>query len=383
MTSHGFYNLRTNPEKTDDTLIGQMLGTPTPVAVTDKSARNGDLWYRITLKQKMRVKKDGRIIELPEGTQCWVVEKGLMVVVAEWNYFRNQLIQFEKANKDLSLGERITKLRQMGQPQDLPFDAVIGTPKGDVYKDTRPVLRDQWQLLKDYQAVRAPDGRWVDIFHVLVGLDVLSKPERPVPWAGIDIGTNYAAATWSGDIGAAAAEATLKWSKEWEDANPKAIELERIKFYYDTRAPEWDLLADIDAWGIHALRLGSLAGDLNSIDKLLAFYYQNTSPGGLRRLTTRRREAMERFLKHYGFKYSYERHIKDYPALEKQARPSQRIRAEIGKYGKIWMLHRKPELIITRDSRSKVPKGPYVATMAILFIRWLEDQAIETGATVD
>jgi hypothetical protein len=317
ITSHGFYNLRTNPKENDDTLIGQMLGTPTPVTVTGKMVQNGGLWYRITLNRKMRVKKDGRILELPEGTQCWVIEPGLMVVVVEWNYFRNQLIQFEEAYKNLSLSERITKLRQIGHAQDVPFDKVIGTPKGDVYKDTRPASRDQWQLLKDYQAVRAPDGVWIDIFHVLVGLDVLRKSEEQVLWAGMDIGTNYAAATWSGDIGAAAADATLKISKAWEDANPKATEGERIKFYYDTRVPEWDLLADIDAWGVHALRLGPLAGDLNSIDKLLAFYYQNTRQGALRRLTTQRKKALERFLRHYGFKYSYERHIRDYPALKK------------------------------------------------------------------
>jgi hypothetical protein len=212
---------------------------------------------------------------------------------------------------------------------------------------------------------------------------VLRKSEEQVLWAGIDIGTNYAAATWSGDIGAAAAEATLKVSKGWEDANPKATEEERIKFYYNTRAPEWDLLADIDAWGIHALRLGQLAGDLNSIDKLLAFYYQHTHQGGLRRLTTQRKKALERFLRHYGFKYHYERHIQDYPALEKQDRPSQRIRAEIGKFGKIWMLRRKPELITREDPRAKAPESSYVTVMALLFTRWLENQAIENGVTVD
>jgi hypothetical protein len=47
------------------------------------------------------------------------------------------------------------------------------------------------------------------------------------------------------------------------------------------------------------------------------------------------------------------------------------------------MLRRKPELIVKKDSRSKEPKSSYVATMALLFLRWLEDQAIENGATVD
>ncbi len=369
LTPAGYYKLRKEPG-TNSEVLGQMTGLSIPVSITNKAKKDSYVWYQIVLGKALRVKKQDQLIELPEGAQCWVVDKGLLARVANWDFLRHQLIQFENANKTLGLNERITKLRQMGHVKDLPFDWVIGTKPGQVYQDTRPFEKDVWQIVKDYNAVQAPDGKWVDVSHILVGLDVLRAADRPVYIGGTYIGHAYAAATWAGDIGAAAADATLRWSKEWEKRNPKATETERIQLYYGTRAPEWDLLGDLDAWGIHALR----SPDLDSIDKLLASYYQNIWVEDLgRTLTTHRQDAIERFLSHYGFEIDYDRHIRDYPVLVKQ-KAKDETRHQIRTFGSIWMFRHKP----FRGSQ----KPDYVPDMANRFLYWLEGLAIENGATV-
>ncbi|NEP86156.1 MAG: hypothetical protein F6K18_04610 [Okeania sp. SIO2C2] len=373
LTSESYYNLRQEPSE-KSYILGKMLGKSIPVKITDKALNNdGKTWYYITLQEQMPIKKDGKLLELPKGKKCWVIEDALIVRVANWNYFRNQLINFEAANRTLSLDERITKLRQMSHSRNLPFDDVIGTPKGDEYLDTRRFNKVGWQISKDYQAVQTPDGRWVDIFHLLVGLDVLRKPEKDTSYAGIDIGTNYSAATWAGDIGAAAADATLKSSKTWEERNSAATSTRRIEFYYNTRSPEWDLLGDIDAWGINSLRKSHKTIHLDTIDKLLTFYYKELRRVNLELLTVQRKKSIKLFLRHYNFKYDVRKNYKDYPALIKQEKPYLRIYHEIRKFGRIWIFKKKP------FSKIKFPNRTYTSKMARLFLIWLEREAIKNG----
>jgi hypothetical protein len=137
---------------------------------------------------------------------------------------------------------------------------------------------------------------------------------KSISCAGFNIGQNYSAATWSGDIGAGAADAFLGKDEDWEkknnipspgDAARKGKLNDLQDRYYSTRAPESDLLGDIDAWGVDELRADAT---LDTIEKLLVSYYGGTSTGpatsgsgkGIK-IITKRKNAIERFLRNYGF----------------------------------------------------------------------------------
>ena len=370
-------NLRKGPTTSSESL-GEQTGHAIGVRVLDKAEKDDFVWYQIELGSDLAVKQGGKPAVLPAGTVCWLVNDGLDYVAAPWDFFRHQLIQFENENAQLSLDDRITKLRQISHRKNIPFDVVIGTGPGSVYLDDRQFDPRDWQILKDYQAVRAPDGRIVDLHHLVVGLDVLHRQERGVTFSTIFIGTNYAAATWSGDLGSAAAEMTLKQGKLWEKRNPKATFSERADYYMRTRAAEWDLLGDLDAWGITALR----TPERPTIDALVASYYENTTPGGQRTLVEVRRQSVELFLAHYGFTYEYARDISDYPVLPKQSTPARRIRSETDLFGRMWLFFREPIRLASRDENKKRPAGQDVAAMAQQFLFWLEYAAIEHGAEV-
>lgn len=384
------YNFRKEPAVTSD-ILGAIVDKTIWVTVTDKFRDSKRTWYKISLNQDVEAVTDvtskrckrpvdsrGKIV-LPRKTVGWLGLDGPLVMAADWNFFRNQLIELEDRYGDLQLNARITKLRQLSHNRGTPFDPVIGIERGDTYLDDLLFIPDEWQILKDYQVVIMPDGRWVDIHHLLVGLDVLSRPELGVtfPGTGIYIGKNYAASTWAGDIGAAAAEATLKFS-DWDRRHPGAYTNDRVDFYYGTRAAEWDLAADIDAWGIYRLRRSSNPA---TIDELLADYYQNTRPGGKdgTLITTRRKEAVELFLRHYGFRYDYRDHR--YPdTLTDQRKPKGKIINAIGQFGKIWMLNRGGVSLLFKRRGKIYPEGRYVTNMTYHFLWWLERMAIENGS---
>lgn|GEM_PF-6924627 len=376
-------HLRNAPSKSA-TSKGVLAGKVARVTVSDKTEAEGELWYKIKLLDPLRVvPKVGdpltKATDLPVGTEGWIASFGLDVLVAPWALLRHDLIEFDSVNQNMKLNDRITALRQQLHASNLPFDHVIGTKKGTTYLDKISFSPGRWQLGRDYQAFLAPDGRWVDLQHLMVGLDVLSKPERAADYLGIPIGTNYAASTWSGDVGSAAAEATLRRDiTTWERWNPAAPEWDRLSHYFSSRAPDHDLLGDLDGWGIQGIRIEDPS--IDKIDSLFALYYQDTISGSVRTLITQRRLAVERFLYHYGFSYDPDADYSNYPVFIKQKRPSDRVVREIYAFGKIWMLRQDKNLVWSRDENRKQPK--HVGEMAAQFLYWLEHQAIEHGAVV-
>jgi hypothetical protein len=413
-----YYYVRETP---NGKILGSMTGTPTPVTVEDKAYVAGKRWYQIVLNSRMKLIKDiefwtpgkqkwnlcdfaafwvalgkrGSVLDLPEvkrneielpaGTRCWVNESGV-VNKADWGLFRGQLRAFEAANKNLNLNARITMLRPMGHPSDLPFDTIIGTPKGKLYFENHPFVQDQWQILRDYQKVRMPDGRTVDVYHLFVGLDVLTKKVKFQSFATIELGPNYSAATWAGDIGAGAADATISKLEKifrdcWANLHPSATDNERLEHYYNTRAPESDLLGDIDAWGVHSLRVGQM----DTIEKLLTSYYEDTYHSQ-RVLTTRRKDAIEWFLNQYGFKYDQARDRSKWPsALLNQQRVAIRradfsVEYQINQFALIWMLRKIWSKV--PNYKGVKPDNYFVSGMTAKFLQWLEYQAIENGAAV-
>ncbi len=377
------FHLRVAPGKAEQSL-GVQAGTASRVTVSLKTHVDGETWYSVTLNEPVRVAPNvgaplSKASYLEAGIVAWIVSGGVDIMAASWDRFRNDLVAFEKQNAQVSLSDRITALRQRMHSSKLPFDQIIGTSRGQFYVDTIPYDASRWQMGPDYQAIVAPDGRWVDLQHVMVGLDVLSRPEKVALYNDQPIGTNYAATTWGGDIGAAAADATLRTDADtWERWNPTASQSGRLQFYFESRAPDHDLLGDLDPWEMQHIR--DTDRTIGSIDDLFATYYDETTAGGTRELIASRRSAVERFLAHYGFTYNQTDDLPRYPALPRQSKPVKRIAEEIQLFAQIWMYYRNPNLLFSYDQKATRPD--FVKEMTTLFLYWLEYQAIENGASV-
>ncbi len=372
------YNLRDQPGGAGN-IIGTQVGHEVPVRVLDKRKVDGHIWFEIELVVDLNVTINGKAGKLTPPTRCWLVGRenefgsgGLDYVAAPWDFFRVQLRDFETRNKNLPLEERITLLRQMSHDEGTPFDKVIGTSTGSLYLNQRKFVSRRWQLLKDYEAVRTPDGRVVDLHHIMVGLDVRRRREARASFLGSDIGTNWAAATWGGDLGAAATDMSLKKSTEWAKRHPKAAFGVRADYYFHTRGCDRDLIADVDVWGILALRSQSTS----TIDDLLQSYYGHTIPGSVRPLTSARRAALEQFIDHYGFTYDSDVDYARWPVFPKQDMGRRRVRSEISRFARIWA---KKDSILKDEPKENSQTVP---AMALRFMWWLEYQVVENGAEV-
>jgi len=366
---------------------GVQAGTAARVTIHDKrEVGEGEnrLWYLVELQEPLQVVPDvgdalTKAKYLSQGTKAWIVSWGVDVIAASWAQLRSDLTVFDALDGARSMTDRITALRQRLHRSNLPFDKVIGTKKGKVYLENIPFDLDRWQLGADYQAFIAPDGRWVDLQHLMVGMDVLSRRETPADWNGTFIGSNWGASTWAGDVGSVAAEATLHQdSTTWERWNPNTTDSARLQFYFNTRASEHDLLGDLDPWGIQRLREEDTT--IDKIDTLVALFYEGKSPGTTRTLTAERRFAVERFLSHYNFNYDVDTDYVKYPFLPTQKDSGKRLIKEIDAFGSIWMLHQNPNLLFESNRAAKQPS--YVVDCAVLLLYWLECQAIENGAVV-
>jgi len=387
------FRLRDNPGSAGK-ILGVQVGDEVPVRVLDKQQADGHIWYEIELLQNMRISKQGKPDSMAAGTRCWIVGRrkkdpsltakillnkgpeltggGLEYIAAPWDFFRFQLKSFERAESALGLNQRITTLRQMSHDKDIPFDRVIGTKPGTLYLDGRKFDPRHWQILMDYQSIRTPDGRVIDLHHLIVGLDVRHRSEKTVSFLNMHVGKNWSASTWAGDLGAGATDMEVKASPEWEARHQKADARRRAEYYFKTRAGPRDLLGDIDIWGIHSLR----SNKLKTIDDLLATYYTHTLAESVGTVTSARKDAIERFLGHYGFHYDPAADYLNYPVLVKQRKARDLVRHEIAAFARIWKFRAKPL------GGKAVANATNVEFMTLQFLWWLEAQAITNNATV-
>lgn len=370
-TTQSFYNLRELPSETAPKL-GELAGEEVPIKVDNKARSGGRTWYRVTLGAPTG--------KLPAGTSGWIVADAV-VAVTEWDMFRTQLQAWEAANGE-PLEQRITHLRQMCHDKDLPFDDVIGVKQGTEYANTRSFKRGEWELLRDSQQVRMPDGRVVDVYHLLVGLDVLPRKDESrsislFPGVTRNVGQNYSAATWSGDIGAAAADAALSQDATWEKQNPGASESDKVERYYSTRVSDGDLYGDIDAWEITELQHAT-SGAPTSIDALLAAYYggpvvASQAGVGTGMHVEKRKAAVENFLRHYGFGFGG-----PYAPLAAQPARDDMVH-QIETFANVWLDNRDYKLLGQPMWRvNEVHR--YSQLMGDRLLEWLEKLAVEVGA---
>jgi hypothetical protein len=363
-------------------------GTAARIKVLEKSKIDGATWYHIELQEPVRVVPyagapltQAKWLGMDERQDYWIDARGIDILVASWALFRNDLEAFEYELFDLSLSDRITAIRQRMHDEATPFDQVIGAKPGKLYLDKVPYEPKRWQLGPDYQAFVAPDGQWIDVQHLMVGLDVLSRPEKNVIFkmygTSNPIGTNWAASTWSGDTGSAAADATIhNDASSWERWNPEATLEQQLEYYFATRASDHDLLGNLDAWGIQSLREAD--SKANKLGPLLAQYYEDTKMGLIQPLTAPRKDALEKFLGHYGFTYALPTALADFPVLPRQDAMRGMVK-EIQLFGRIWMIRRNNAL--AARTKGEV-QAKHTDKMALMFAWWLESWAIAHEAEV-
>lgn len=122
-------------------------------------------------------------------------------------------------------------------------------------------------------SVVMPNGDEIDIGHVLVGLDALLHPATRNVFAHYGV-PNIDPSSWVGDLGAASVWMSTHERDGKPDARvnhpPKTADLDA---YYKMSAPEEDLFADVDSFGVKA-QWDAAPGQ--KLSQALAGYYEGT-----------------------------------------------------------------------------------------------------------
>lgn len=396
-TGFSYFNINSVPNWNNrNVVLGRMDGTEIPVTVMDKALfpnnRTYSNFYKVRFQdpgkynalvrqQKAtltRKRQQGTIsseesyaLDLMNQQMGWIVDAGIDMAMP-WELFLRQVFAFDAAYADRSLQDRVTILRQMAHAKDLPFDQVIGSGGGSMYVDTRPDMGGLFQLLKDSGRVELPTGQIVDIYHAIVGMDVLYRPieDHSISqfFISVDVGQNYSAATWAGDIGAAAVDAALGVDETWEANNTagltgNALLAARMNHYYDTRAPEADLWGNIDAWGMAGYVAHAPAP--TRVADLFATYYGVPQDAGNRQkageFAGRRKQALTTFLKHYG--------ARSIDTIQSDLEPV--LVQQIDIFADTWDLYRRQ----LRAGGDPPNLNTYIIAMANVFGSWLQRQA--------
>lgn len=329
------------------------------------------------------------------GTTGWLREQAFAVAAMPWDHFLRLLAEFEKAHPD-PLQQRLSRLRQIGEEPDVPGNIAVGAGEdvqNQINRRQRPLDPSRWKILLEAKQVELPNGEIVDIHHFFLGVESLIDDSRrsesrtltKYGVASTNIGQSYAAATWSGDVGGAAADFVMGKSKDWEEALVLGrSEDERLAFYFRTRAPDFDLLADIDAWGAYGLvPSGGTAGEgeVTSLTELVTTFYgpaAQTATAQEQVVKTGRARGIRNLLNHYGFTSTTD--------LKLQADARQRIEDQIFIFSKSWYQ-------VKAGSYAENLSGPGEGTAADLayasdkmtdiFLDWLESQAAKYGVALD
>jgi hypothetical protein len=119
----------------------------------------------------------------------------------------------------------------------------------------------------DIQEVRMPNGDFVDVGHVLAGLDAQNHPSNVAPMWMYDIASNMDAVTWAGDLGSILAEVLFQRAKLGRPLNDPEVQAQ-----IDEMAPVQDMLGNVDAYAIgDAFDVGTAAG--KKVSEILAEFY--------------------------------------------------------------------------------------------------------------
>lgn len=251
------------------------------------------------------------------GLTAWVGAAALGVVAMHYDNFLNLVDQFDLAHANEPLRDRLTRLRQYGEDASLEGDRVVGRG-GDLPNRVTQSDRtntSNWDLFFEGKQIRMPDGSFIDAHHFILGLDALALPRsdqsssrvlRDWAIATVDVGESWSATTWSGDVGGAVGDYVLHKSGAWEAANTRDDNETRLRFYFETRAPNMDLLADIDSWGAFGAipRTNQSISNFTTLRQIFEATYgpaDQTAQEYNTQITPPRRQGVHTFLCNYGF----------------------------------------------------------------------------------
>lgn len=314
------YNVRMSAG-TESEIIGKLNYREIRVSITERDVkRDGEnIWFKVRFSEmdfahfdvykKVRWQMGG-----PEG---WIRSDAFIggTCILPWKEFLKQVRTLDNTFENKNLLERITRLRQLGHNESLPFDQVIttgGNLSKPIYRDKLSLSDFGWKIFLESQACEMPNGEIIDMYHFMVGLDVLQSAIRRENHhidikvgsgvvQNIPVGQNYSVATWAGDIGAAVADFAVKKSFCWENFEERT-ENDRLHFYFYTRANESDLLGNIDAWAATIDFVDNATDD--SLEKVLTAQYGDglEAPAVYNeRIGHRRKRTLIFFLNDYQF----------------------------------------------------------------------------------
>lgn len=308
-TTESGYNLRASGS-ISGAQIGQLVFEAMNVSVTGKSVAGENIFYKIKFSdadyEKVTTGYEVATLApaMASAKEAWVTGDALGMYLS-YDALIAQLQHFDIMTFDKSLIEKISMLRQMSHSSDLPFDEIIGTSGPGYYEDSRPDLHEFYQLMKEGKAVKTPNGEIIDIYHFFVGVEAYQNPRDVASvsqygfTANSDVGTSDGASTWAGDLGSAAADCLLGTSSEYEKHladTDNFTQPERVDFYFRSRAPESDLLADIDAWGVYE---DVKDGSATTVTELVNNYY-GVQRSGAAAFKPKRKKALDGFFARYG-----------------------------------------------------------------------------------
>ena len=346
-----------------------------------------------------------------QGTEAWVGKDAMSVVAMPWDHFLELLHAFELTNVLDTLPMRLSRLRQIGENADVPGDdsvgcALVPNPINITDREPKP---EKWSLLLESKQVVLADGEILDIHHFLLGVDGLIDDGRKgddrtvyfwldvLEWAPLRLGESYSALTWSGDVGAAVSDMVRHESPDWEEAAARRAPDKKLTpgdlraFYFRTRCPDFDLLADIDAWGAYRWmphRDGS-AHDaafppVSSIYELVTKVYGPPGPWTPHNDESRREHRSRgvwELLTHYGFT--------EPAALRGQAQSVDLMERQLKIFAPTWWLVKEVKgMTVSEWGDFEVPTPPpgEFAEMVtgsghlnMLFLDWMQQLAATVG----
>jgi hypothetical protein len=142
----------------------------------------------------------------------------------------------------------IAPLYKFKEVEDSSREVEAPGPNVLEFVDTHPELEGAPSVLTrpaDIQEVLMPNGDFVDVGHVLAGLDALNHPDKVAPYYMYEMSRNVDAVTWAGDLGSILAE----WTFERAKKGSQLSDSER-QATIDQMAPVQDMLGNIDAYVI-------------------------------------------------------------------------------------------------------------------------------------
>ncbi len=139
------------------------------------------------------------------------------------------------------------------------------------FVDRKPKLLGAPAVLanpSDVQEVLMPNGDFVDVGHVLAGLDAMNHPTTVAPYYMYEMSSNVDAVTWAGDLGSVLAEVIFQRAKLGRPLTGPEVQAQ-----IDEMAPAQDMLGNVDAYAIgDAFAIGAGTGGKKVSDMLSEYY---------------------------------------------------------------------------------------------------------------